>query len=82
MYGAFWCPDTHAAAKTLKKLGIPYIAKAVENPATYVELSRIIGSKEIRRPTIFFPDGTRLIEPNNRELRAKIKSLKEQGFLK
>lgn len=81
VYGAFWCPDTHATAKRLQRLGVDYAARAIENVWIKDALKRILGTDKISIPVVIFPDGTRLVEPDAKTLRDKVKLLKAQGLL-
>jgi thioredoxin reductase (NADPH) len=72
MYGAPWCPDCKRAKQFLAEQRVPYewhdIDQDVEAQA-YVQ--RVNNGKQII-PTIIFPDGSVLVEPNNAELADKL----------
>ncbi|MFA5942776.1 MAG: NrdH-redoxin [Candidatus Paceibacterota bacterium] len=81
VYGAFWCPDTHATAKRLQRWDVSYVARPIENLRTAADLKKLLAAEEFRIPVVIFPDGTRLIEPDAKTLRDKVKLLKKQGLL-
>jgi thioredoxin reductase (NADPH) len=72
VYGADWCPDCLRAKAFLDGHAVQY---------TYIDVDAVPGAKEIVQrynsgrstiPTIVFPDGTTLSEPENDELAAKL----------
>ena len=72
VYGAFWCPDCRRAKSFLGDHQIPYAWVNIEEDAAAEQL--VIRLNEGKRiiPTIVFDDGTRLVEPSNAELAAKL----------
>ena len=72
VYGAHWCPDCRRAKSFLGDHQIPYAWVNIEEHPTAEEL--VIRLNEGKRiiPTIVFDDGTRLVEPSNAELAAKL----------
>ena len=72
MYGADWCGDCQRSKKYFSDHGIEYTyIDLVIEPDQYAEvISRNGGMKSI--PVIVFPDNSRLTEPSNEELRAKL----------
>lgn len=77
-FGAQWCGDCRRALKVLSDLNVDYIHHDVENDvdaaARAIEIS---GRKNI--PVLLFPDGTHLVEPSNKELEDKLRSLSLVG---
>lgn len=72
VYGAYWCPDCRRAKKFLGEQRVPYSWIDIEkddNARHYVE--QINHGKRII-PTIVFPDGSILVEPNNAEIAQKL----------
>lgn len=72
MYGAPWCPDCKRAKKFLAEHRVSYQWVDIDlNPDGLAYVERLQnGGRTI--PTIAFPDGTHLIEPDNDELAAKL----------
>jgi mycoredoxin len=71
VYGTIWCHDTIRSRNCLKRLGVDYNwfdVDADENAAAFVRKVNN-GSRSV--PTIVFPDGTILVEPDDSELEAK-----------
>lgn len=71
MYGATWCGDTKRAKKFFEEHHIDYewinIDKDSEGSKRVQALNN--GFKSV--PTIIFPDGSILVEPDNETLRNK-----------
>ncbi|MCY4081978.1 MAG: FAD-dependent oxidoreductase [Caldilineaceae bacterium] len=72
VYGAFWCPDCRRSKQFLGEHRIPYQWVNIEEDAGAEQ--RVIEMNDGRRiiPTIVFADGSRLVEPSNAELAAKL----------
>lgn len=72
VYGAFWCPDCRRSKQFLGEHQIPYQWVNIEEDADAEQ--RVIEMNDGKRiiPTIVFPDGSRLVEPSNAELAAKL----------
>ncbi len=72
VYGAFWCPDCRRSKQFLGEHQIPYQWVNIEEDADAEQ--RVIAMNDGRRiiPTIVFADGSRLVEPSNAELAAKL----------
>ncbi|MEI6887169.1 MAG: glutaredoxin domain-containing protein [bacterium] len=73
-YGASWCPDCIRSRKVLDDNKIQY---------EYIDIDLVDGAPEkvalINKgmksiPTILFPDGSKLVEPSNKELMDKVNS--------
>ena len=72
MYGTTWCGDCRRAKKVLERRGVGYAWIDVEKTkGARDEMMRLSGGDR-RVPTMLFPDGSVLIEPDNRELEAKL----------
>ncbi len=76
MYGTHWCPDCLRARQFFKQHKISYDWIDIEqNEDACAKVEAFNGGyKSV--PTIIFPDGSTLIEPNNAALQAKIAALK------
>jgi thioredoxin reductase (NADPH) len=72
VYGAPWCPDCKRAKKFLAEHRVPYEWVDIDqDPDGLAYVERVqSGGRTI--PTIAFPDGTHLIEPDNNELATKL----------
>ena len=72
VYGAFWCPDCRRSKQFLGEHQIPYEWVNIEEDADAER--RVIEMNDGKRiiPTILFADGSRLVEPSNAELAAKL----------
>ena len=72
VYGAHWCPDCRMSKQFLGDHQIPYNWVDIEEDKEAEEL--VIKANNGKRiiPTISFPDGSILVEPNNAELAAKL----------
>lgn len=72
VYGAPWCPDCKRAKKFLGEQKVPYEWIDIEENA---EGRRLVLEKNNGKqiiPTIFFEDGSILVEPSNAELAQKL----------
>lgn len=75
MYSTAWCPDCRRAKGIMKRLKVDFTEIDVDDDK---EGYRIVvdyngGSRIV--PTIFFPDGSVLVEPSNQELIDKLIAL-------
>jgi glutaredoxin-like protein len=72
IYGADWCGDCRRARRFLQLHQIPFewIDIEKDKAAEQVVLETNHGMRSI--PTVFFEDGTFLVEPSNRELAHKL----------
>lgn len=72
MYGTSWCPDCRRARHVFETLGVPYtwvdIDHDVEGRARVETLNN--GARSV--PTIVFPEGDVLIEPDNATLTQRL----------
>ena len=64
VYSTSWCPDCVRAKAVMNRLNVPF---------TDIDIDRDRAGYQI--PTIFFPDGTALVEPSNQALKEKLQSL-------
>ena len=71
IYGANWCPDAKRVRKFLDDHAIRY---------EWIDIDEIEGARDLVIkmngkfviPTLLFPDGTKMVEPSNEELSAKV----------
>jgi len=72
VYATSWCPDCRRAKKFLIDHGIPFeyvdIDKNREGHAYVKQVNH--GNRSV--PTILFPDGSILVEPDNSQLAEKL----------
>ncbi len=74
MYGTRWCPDCLRAKQIFQQKNISYDWIDIEqdkDACAYVE--KVNGGYR-SVPTILFPDGSTLVEPDNATLRKKLES--------
>ncbi len=75
MYSTAWCPDCRRAKGILKRMKVAFTEIDVdEDKEGYQIVVDYNGGKRIV-PTIFFPDGSVLVEPSNLELIEKLTAL-------
>jgi mycoredoxin len=77
VYGTRWCPDCLRAKQLLAREKVEYDWIDIEQDeaaAAYVEKVNG-GFKSV--PTILFPDGSTLVEPQNAVLKKKLDSYKQ-----
>jgi mycoredoxin len=71
MLGADWCPDCRRSKALLDRLGVAYEYVDLEaDPDRYAEVEAISGGRSI--PTILFPEGDHLVEPDDATLEARV----------
>jgi mycoredoxin len=74
MYTTEYCSDCIRAKKFFELNNIPYVRVGLEGNMDATEFVMKVNSGYRSVPTIIFPDGTILVEPNWEELRAKFSS--------
>jgi glutaredoxin-like protein len=75
MYSTDWCPDCIRAKAVMRRLKVAYTEIDVDkDPEGYQVVVEYNGGKRIV-PTIFFPDGSVLVEPSNKALTEKLVEL-------
>ena len=72
MYTTSWCSDCRRAKRIFAARSIPYTEVDIEDDATAAELVTRLNAGKRSVPTILFPDGTKLVEPSNAVLEAKL----------
>jgi mycoredoxin len=75
VYGTRWCPDCHRAKQVFNKLEVPFVWHDIEADAVAAACVQKINGGYKSVPTLVFPDGSILVEPNNAELEKKLESL-------
>jgi glutaredoxin-like protein len=75
MYSTDWCPDCIRAKAVMRRLKVAYTEIDVDkDPEGYQVVVEYNSGKRIV-PTIFFPDGSVLVEPSNKALTEKLVEL-------
>ncbi len=72
LYGALWCPDCRRAKQFFGEQRIPYTFIDIEKDPTAMALVEQVNHGKRIIPTLFFPDGSILVEPSNAELARKL----------
>src|SRR5579883_3133832 len=72
MYSTSWCGDCRRSKKVFAALGVPYTEIDIEQHEDAAETVRRLNNGSQSVPTIIFPDGTKLVEPSNATLEAKL----------
>lgn len=72
MYTTEYCPDCVRARKFFEANHIPHLRVGLEGNAEAVEFVMKLNHGYRSVPTIIFPDGSVLVEPNSEELQAKL----------
>ncbi len=70
--GTLWSAACHNTKDFLARNGVPYQWLDIEADAPARELVESVNKEQYRVPVVFFPDGTVLVEPDNRTLAEKI----------
>jgi len=70
--GTLWSASCHNTKDFLARNRIPYQWLDIEDDAPAKELVEGVNGERHQLPVVFFPDGTVLIEPDNRSLAEKI----------
>src|SRR5260370_41468640 len=71
MYATRWCGDCRRAKRWFDTHGIPYVYIDIDRDSQAATYVRQVNSGMCSVPTIVFPDGSVLVEPNARELAAR-----------
>lgn len=71
MYTTEYCGDCHRAKAFFEANGIKYLRVGLEGNAEAIKFVMEINNGYRSVPTIIFPDGEVLVEPNSNQLREK-----------
>ena len=71
MYTTEYCPDCVRAKKFFEVNNIPHLRVGLEGNAEAIDFVMKVNNGYRSVPTIVFPDGSILVEPNLEELKAK-----------
>jgi glutaredoxin len=71
-YSATWCPDCKRSKRFLDEHGVKYLNVDIgkDNDA-FLFIEKL--TRRVRIPTIIFPDGAILVEPEDEDLARKLK---------
>ena len=72
MYATEYCSDCHRAKAFFEANGIKYLRVGIEGNEEATQFIMNLNNGHQSVPTIVFPDGDVLVEPDWKELRAKI----------
>lgn len=70
-YTVNWCADCKRAKVFFEQNNIQHIDVNVDEDQQAAEFVKQINHGSRSVPTIIFPDGTKLVEPSNEQLKAK-----------
>ncbi len=71
MYATEYCADCLRAKNFFETNNIPHVRVGLEGDEEAIEFVMQVNNGYRSVPTIVFPDGTILVEPNSEELKAK-----------
>ena len=72
MYTTSWCSDCRRAKRIFAAWNVPFTEVDIEEDEAAAELVMRVNAGRRSVPTILFPDGTKLVEPSNAALEAKL----------
>lgn len=72
VYATRWCGDCMLAKHVLKEQGVPYSLIDIDAEPEAAEIVQRLNGGMQTVPTIIFPDGSVLVEPNRRQLEAAL----------
>lgn len=76
LYGTSWCPHTRRSRAIMDRHGVIYTWYDIEEDKNACAFVEQVNNGDRSVPTIVFPDGTVLVEPDDTELIDKCKGLK------
>ena len=74
VYGTGWCPDVRRARAALDAAGIAYDYVDLDRDKAATQLVRRLQRGRRRVPTIIWPDGTVLVEPDDDALLSQLEA--------
>ena len=80
MYATPYCGDTRLARRVLDEMQIVYDFIDFRQDPAATRFVEEINNGFRSSPTIIFPDGSVLVEPSERELRARVGELLAAGY--
>ncbi len=76
MYGTRWCPDCHRTKQVFARQNVAFDWIDIEQDTEACAYVEKINGGYKSVPTILFPDGSTLVEPDNATLLKKLETLK------
>ena len=73
-YGTTWCGDCRRAKAVFAEMQVTYVWFDIDQSPQAAKLVQQVNRGLRRVPTIIFPDGTILVEPDSKSLRAKLRN--------
>ena len=73
-YGTSWCGDCQRAKAVFAEMQVPYMWIDIDQSPQAAEFVKQVNRGLRRVPTIIFPDGSILVEPDSESLRAKLRN--------
>ena len=80
MYATPYCGDTRLARRVLDEMQVVYDFIDFRQDPAAARFVEEINNGFRSSPTIIFPDGSVLVEPSERELRARVGELQVAGY--
>jgi len=77
LYGTPWCGDTRRARMLFDSMKVPYEWIDIEKDSQAAAYVQSVNNGFRSVPTIVFPDGSMLVEPNNNQLQTRLKAYQE-----
>jgi glutaredoxin len=75
MYSTSWCPDCVRAKMVFRRLKVDFVEVDVDKSREGYRIVMEHNNGKRIVPTIFFPDGSVLVEPSNQALKEKFEAL-------
>jgi glutaredoxin len=75
IYGTHTCSDCARTKLFLTQRNIPFAILYIEDDQQALEKSLEINGNQTTTPTVVFPDGSWMVEPDNEQLSDKLKAL-------
>ena len=79
MFTTAWCGDCRRAKRVFDAIGLPYAEIDIDREPSAAETVMRLNHGNRSVPTIVFPDGSRLVEPSNATLEAKLTPFAERA---
>ncbi len=72
MYFTTWCPDCRRARRVLESEQVAFLGVDIDLDARAEQFVKSLNRGNRSVPTIIFPDGSRMVEPDNEQLTQKL----------
>jgi mycoredoxin len=77
LYGVSWCGDCRRARQIFTEKNVEFVDLDIEQDEKATEFVKQLNRGNKSVPTIVFPDGTKLTEPDSATLSRKLESYKQ-----